>query len=229
MVLGAQALPPVVTVKNLKTKSGTAYKWTVSSRVSSPFTAPVYPGQEASAKVAVDVQRTTASKGYVITGKIVVTNPPQNAEALTVIAVKASFEPALPLLTPPPQQLDCPEQSLQPGESLSCSLKVELSSNLVNKLTPLVLVKDLPPLQAESLPLTWPTDEEQQLPGGKVEEPSASCALIQNQIVAGDLQSLVSAKTTAEQSDMLESGLEVCSESATLTYDITVVSQRWLL
>jgi hypothetical protein len=220
----ALALPPIITVKNLKAKSGPAYRWKVESHVSSPFNGPVYPGKAGTARVTVDITRTSITKGYVVTGKLLVTNPLQNSQPLSVTGLKASFGPVVPLLTPLPQQLDCPQETLQPGQSLSCSFRVELSSSAANTMTPIVLIKGLPQLQGEPMALIWPSDEEHQLPNGKVVDQESSCALIQMQVAAGDLQPVVRVSTGKDHEDMLQAGLEVCDERAKLAYDVTVVS-----
>lgn len=226
MVLGAHALPPVITVKNLRTKTGPAYRWTVSSRVKSPFSGPLYPGQTGMAKVTVDVQRSSASKGYVVSGKLLITNPHKNTDSITVTAVKARFDPLVPLLTPLPKQLDCPQMTLLPGNLMSCNFKFDLSSKVVTSLTPLIVLKNLPEMQGEALNLKWIDEEEETPSGSKHDEETASCALIQNQLVTAELDSLATLHTTEEFADTLTTGLEVCNETTSLTYDVQVVSQH---
>jgi hypothetical protein len=221
----ALALPPIITVKNLRAKSGPAFKWKVENHVTTPFSGPVYPGKTSTARVTVDVQRTSIAKGYVVTGKLIVTNPLQNNQPLSVTAVKASFSPRVPLLTPLPQQLNCSQETLQPGQSLPCSFRLELSSSTATALTPLVLIKGMPQLEGEPLALNWPSDEEHQLPNGKVVDQESSCALIQTRVSAGDLQGVVRVSTAEVYEDMLQAGLEVCAEKAALQYDVTVVSE----
>lgn len=218
--------PIIITVKNLKAKSGPAYKWTVNSHVRNPFTGPVYPGKTSTARVTVDVQRTSITKNYVVTGKLIVTNPLQNTQPITVTGLKASFGQLLPLVTgQPPLPLDCPQQTLESGQSLSCSFRLELSSagSVATTLTPLVFIQGMPQLQGEPLPLQWPEDEDHQLPNGQVVDQESSCALIQLQVVAGELQPVVRVSTSKDYEDMLQAGLEVCDERVALEYDVSVV------
>lgn len=221
---GAWALPPIISVKNLRARAGPAYKWKVANRVISPLSGPIYPGQTGTARVSVDVERTSITKNYVVSGKLIITNPMQNQQLLEVTGLKASFSPLIPLLSPLPQLLDCPAEQLQPGQSLSCNFRIDLPSGVVNTLTPQVLVKGMPQLEGEPLTLSWPSDEDRQLPSGKVVDAESSCALIQTQVLGGDLQQLVQVSAAGEYQDMFSTGLEVCEDKASLEYTVTVVS-----
>jgi hypothetical protein len=216
-----KGLPPIITVKSLRTTTGPSYTFDVSSRLVQGLDAPLYPGQSATAKVAVDVARTKAGQGYLVTGRVIVTNPMRNPEALDVTGLKASWGPSIPLITPPPQALDCPGALLQAGESLSCSFRLELATSIIKTLTPIVLLKGLPQMQGEPLPLDWPSVPQQ--PSSAAED-TTGCALIQNQVIAGDMQPIVRISSSEEEAELMSSGIEVCSDTASFSYDVLVVS-----
>lgn len=175
--------------------------------------------------MAVDVERTSITKNFVVSGKLLITNPLQNQQPMEVTGLKAKFSPLVPLLSPLPQQLDCPVGVLQPGQSLSCNFRLELPSGVVNTFTPQVLLAGMPQLEGQPLNLSWPSDEDRQLPTGKVVDEESSCALIQTQVQGGELQRLVQVSAAEEQQDILGAGLEVCDEKASLEYTVTVVSR----
>lgn len=226
MALAAQsavALPPIITVKNLKAKAGPAYKWNINSKVATPFNGSLYPGQTSTAKVTVDIERSSVERGYVVTGKYIITNPLQNQQPMDITALKAAFGPRD---APEAKALDCPARVLEPGQSLPCSFRFDLPNDKLTTMTPIVDAIGMPQLQGEVLKLQWPTEDDEDrdmLPHGKPSEDS-SCALIQLNAAAGELQQAVYISMDQEDADILAAGVEVCEEDVTLEYNITVVS-----
>jgi hypothetical protein len=219
----AVALPAIITVKGLKAKAGPAYKWSFNSKVTTPFTGTLYPGQNRTAKVTLDIERTSVDRGYILTGKFIITNPLQNQQLLEITGLKAVFGP---LPKPVAQALDCPGAVLEAGQSLPCSFRFDLPNDKLTTMTPVVLVKGMPQLQGESMKLQWPTEADEDrdmLPHGKASEDN-DCALIQLGVAAGGLEQVVRISTDEEDADILKAGMEVCEDDVSLEYNITVVS-----
>jgi hypothetical protein len=221
----AQGLPPIITVKNVRTHVGPTYKWDVRSTVlGAPAVEQLYPGTTASAKVALAVTRTKAGRGFLVTGKVLVTNPRPNAAPLDVKQVKVAWGPVIPLLTPSPTQLDCEARLLAPGKSMSCSFRTEASTGIIKTMTPQVLIAGLPLMQGQPVPIEWSTDAEP-APGSRAAQDTSGCALISSQVVAGELlQPGVRVSAAKDQADLLTTGVEVCGDSASFTYNIVMVS-----